>query len=121
MLLSDLAEESRRHGASMSKEIYALKEDLLDAIKQQQRSTGADTVYPRISTKCLNLAEEGRHVVRLRRILSGLYFRYIRVRQDDIKNAHNETFEWIFENSNVTDSKPSAHLIVTLSLLSFRL
>jgi hypothetical protein len=65
-----------------------------------------DTTFSKISTKCLTLAEGGKVLATSQKILNSLYFKYIKVRQDNIKFAHARTFQWIYKDS-YADSKPA--------------
>ncbi|KAF2803353.1 uncharacterized protein BDZ99DRAFT_400033, partial [Mytilinidion resinicola] len=59
-----------------------------------------------ISSKLSDLSQEGERVRREQRVLFSLRFRSMDVRHSKIPEAHNTTFNWIFEEAAEDDSLP---------------
>jgi hypothetical protein len=83
-----LEDENRRLGANTAHQLDEIKQRLLD---QASKGDPAE-----ISRDLRELIKEGSNAKKAQRILHSLRYPEIRVRQQAIKWAHAETFEWIF-------------------------
>ncbi|KAH0536562.1 hypothetical protein FGG08_006570 [Glutinoglossum americanum] len=78
-----------------------LKSQLIDFLrKQAENGSGTDSLDG-LPAALQELAEEGKRVRRQQEILNSLCFKSIKVRQDAIKNAYADTFEWIFKSPQI--------------------
>jgi hypothetical protein len=119
-MLKDISEECQRSEINTSDKIDNLRLEMVNAIRNQrnphqiqyQRNQVVDRkgVFSDIGTICLELAEESNRIATSQRVLNSLYFKSIKVRQADIKEAHARTFEWIFVD-NSGSAKPQARFL----------
>jgi hypothetical protein len=105
-MLKYISEESQRNEAITRHKLDQLREDLLVTIWKHQRLYAVrKDAFGDIGILCTELAEEGIGIAASHRILSSLYFKYIKVRQAAIKEAHAQTFEWTFaDTTNTTNT-----------------
>jgi hypothetical protein len=99
-LLQDLSEETKYNHTITTDNLQLLQSQLLVILEGQKKSSVKFGDLENISSKCLSLAEEGKNVATAQKILKSLYFKTIQARQVNVKEAHAETFEWIFNDSD---------------------
>jgi hypothetical protein len=106
-LLQNLAESSRRLEINRAKDLQAIKSRMeagFEALRKMGNKTNVTSGDPNIGDAIfLNLSEQVRKAVTYaaeRRIIQELSFAEMRQRQLDIKEAHYETFKWVFTPSS---------------------
>jgi len=97
-LLSDLSEEAKYSHTTTTDNLQLLQSQLLVILERQEKASMKFEELESISSKCLSLAEEGKCVATAQRILRSLHFKAFKIRQVNVKEAHAETFEWIFND-----------------------
>jgi hypothetical protein len=81
------------------------------AITNERRSPTTNPELGHISQQCLILGAEGKTLAFSQKIIKSLYFKHIKVRQDNIKAAHSRTFEWIFKGPHNDPKTPCARFL----------
>jgi hypothetical protein len=75
-----------------------LRVDIVDTLNKQARSTASwDIALDNLSRKLAAFAEEGKRVEQEQKILKSLTFESMKQREEEIKEAHKRTLEWIFK------------------------
>ena len=97
-LLQDLSDDTKLYHAITTDNLQLLQSQLLAILEVQKKSSAKVEESERISSKCLSLVEEGRNVATAQKILKSLHYKTIKTRQVNVKEAHAETFEWIFND-----------------------
>ena len=108
-LLNDLLAENRRNEINNSNKLDEIRKEILMAIDQtdSRQAARSEDAFANIGTGCLELAREGEKLDKSQRILRSLNFKYIKMREEAIKEAHAETFEWIFNETDIgTERRP---------------
>ena len=104
--LDSLASESRRYEINNSKRLKELKDELLKFLEQTKPTSTPDNLLSDISVKCSNILETGKELVVSQQVTKSLHFKSIQERKIDVKEAHAQTFEWMFNGAEPrSDSK----------------
>jgi hypothetical protein len=98
-VLEDISDSTQQQETNISNKIDSIRDEIITAIQQEQSLCPGRKELCYIGTMCQDMAEEGVKIAASQRILNSLYFKFIRVRQTAIKDAHAKTFQWIFESS----------------------
>jgi hypothetical protein len=96
--IDELRNDNMRYNDNTNNKITQLKNEILVALEQLQESARGGETLSVISAKCLTLAEQGK----MQKILHTLHFRAITVREENIHEAHEKTFNWIFKDAATT-------------------
>ena len=105
--LRQLARDTERHDIDMTIKIDELRLELVSALQESRKFPVTEYNSSEISTRCIALAEMPNFVSKSKALLRSLHFKYIELRQDNIKDAHSHTFEWIFKGDSIDGSRPN--------------
>ncbi len=82
-----------------------LKDEIILAVQQSKSNSNRPDTSGDLSNKLSDLADVGATVMKEQKILDGLRFQTMRMRESNIVDAHTKTFEWIFDDLQAT-SRP---------------
>ena len=105
--LRQLARDTERHDIDMTIKIDELRLELVSALQESRKFPVTEYNSSEISTRCIALAEMPNFVSKSKALLRSLHFKYIKLRQDNIKDAHSHTFEWILKCDSIDGSRPN--------------
>ena len=75
-----------------------LKDEIILAVNQSKSNSNRPDTSGDLSNKLSDLADVGATVMKEQKILDGLRFQTMRMRESNIVDAHTKTFEWIFDD-----------------------
>jgi len=85
--------------ANTSLKLDEMRADLADRLDAQGKSNaGVSITLSDLSSKLINLLENGRLVEQEQRQLGSLAFDSMKEREEKIKDAHKKTLSWVFKN-----------------------
>ena len=110
--LRDLVQENRERDI---KKTYHLEQmaRTLQAINKRHSGIASKEDLAEQSTKLSSIISTVSDMTKEQKILDSLHFRYIKVRQSDIPEAHAKTFNWIFGASGGSANDPPTHIRFT--------
>ncbi|KAN0112561.1 hypothetical protein V8E51_005512 [Hyaloscypha variabilis] len=109
--IDGLMEQNRLMEGQTTNALGHLKSELVGAVERLGKKNIDGGNLTDLSAVMSNLIDETRKVAKEQRVLNSLNFQHMRSRQSDIKQAHETTFEWIFNgpNSETSNKNASSH------------
>lgn len=95
--MRDFLDTTKTIGSETRAKLDLISSEIQNILSAKSWRAGDNDAFSKLSTSLMNLVEQARSTQKVHGFLKSLHFKQIKARQFEVKRAHINTFEWIFE------------------------